>query len=146
MIILILFNINIKNHRRYKMENDTMVRAATETNLTIKRQRGLKTVARWGKITGIMIMITGSISALIGLLSFIIGAIPGAILTWTGFLIIKSAKSADNLTYEWNEEELDNLIESYGKFLMINGVLIIISIVVGVLSMGAIMTILANFV
>lgn len=113
-------------------------------NQSIKRQQGLKSIARWGKITGIMIMVSGGISALIGLLSFIIGAIPGAILAFTGFLIFKSARSAENLTYEWNENELDNLLESYGKFLMINGIFVIVSIVLGLLSLGAIMTIIAN--
>ncbi len=118
----------------------------TTTNLSARRHQGLKTLARWGKITGIFYMVAGGLSALAGLIAFIVGAIPGLIGAWMGYLLFNAAKSAERIAYEGtgNENELDVLIESIGKYLMVNGVLIIVGIGMSVLSIGFMGSIVRN--
>ncbi len=118
----------------------------TTNHLSGRRQQGLKTLAKWGKITGIFSMIAGGLSALTGLIVFIVGAIPGLIVAWMGYLLFNAAKSADRLSHDWNEDELDLLIESIGKYLMVNGILIIMGIIGSLFSISFIGTQFRNLI
>lgn len=107
------------------------------------RTKSLKRISLWGQLLGITFMIFGGIYALMGIFAFIVGAIPGFITVAMGYFLYLSGKSAKNLLFyvetredEQNDEydkEMNTLLDSYGKFLLINGILFLIAVAIYVL-------------
>ncbi|MFD2618586.1 DUF5362 domain-containing protein [Terrilactibacillus laevilacticus] len=78
----------------------------------------------WGRFTGIVMIVFGSIAALGGLFAFIIGAIPGIIQVILGVYLFKTGTEAkfaieDN---EASDKSLHRLLDNYSKYLLIQGI------------------------
>ena len=91
-------------------------------------QKGLQRIALWGKVTGIAMMITGGIYAFFGLFYFIVGAIPGGITLFMGYLIYKTGKSAAVIQDGGDTRALSDLFHNYGLYLLTTFILVAISV------------------
>lgn len=98
----------------------------------------LEQLSRWMGFVGIMTIIGGVISAISGVFAFIVGAIPGIITIILGVMLRKASGYADRMQYE---EAIESYSANFGMFIAnlnsyfkILGILIIISLVLGVLS------------
>ncbi|MCW1927288.1 DUF5362 family protein [Bhargavaea beijingensis] len=91
-------------------------------------QKGLQRIALWGKVTGIAMMITGGIYAFFGLFYFIVGAIPGGITLFMGYLIYKTGKSAATIQEGGDTRALSELFHNYGLYLLTAFILVAISV------------------
>lgn len=91
-------------------------------------QKGLQRIATWGKVTGIAMMITGGIYAFFGLFYFIVGAIPGGITLFMGYLIFKTGKAATIIREGGDSRALSELLHNYGLYLMTMFILVAIGI------------------
>lgn len=89
----------------------------------------LKRISTWGKILGILMMIAGGLSALSGIFAFVIGAIPGLVTTFMGYLLFKTGKDAQEFLESQSEESIASLLDNYAKYLFLNGILLIITLV-----------------
>lgn len=95
----------------------------------------LKELAFWSKFVGWCFLITGIISALIGLFALIIGAIPGVITSVMGWKLIKASSHAEKLSHSENDEvTFEAFLQNYLTFFKIQGILFMISIVISILS------------
>jgi lipopolysaccharide export LptBFGC system permease protein LptF len=92
-------------------------------------QQSLKTISTWGKVFGYLMIISGAISALGGLLAFLVGAIPGVICIFLGLYLLRSAKKAEDLQRGYDDRTLAELLENYAKYLRLQGIMMIIAIV-----------------
>lgn len=85
-------------------------------------------ISKWGKIVGIIMFIYGLISTIAGLFIFIVGAIPGLLSMYLAHLLFETGKKAD----EYLDSELDyklyDMLDNFGKYLLITGILLIIDI------------------
>lgn len=101
----------------------------------------------WAGFLGIILIISGVLSALSGLVFFIIGAVPGIITVILGLKLRDAKKYAEELIEQNNYDALNSLVASLGSFFKIQGILIIVifvfivlgsvlSIVGGLLFMG----------
>lgn len=95
-------------------------------SLTFKR------ISTWGKFVGISTMILGAISAISGLVFFIVGAIPGVLMTWLGYMIYKSSQEADAFMEDHNEVHVEELLNAYGRLLKFYGIYTIISVALSI--------------
>ncbi len=93
----------------------------------------MKRISTWGKVLGVVMMIFGGIYAILGLFAFVVGAIPGAVTSYMGYLIFKTGKAAQNFIESQSEESIANLLDGYAKFLLTHGILLIVSLVILVL-------------
>lgn len=93
----------------------------------------IKRISTWGKIVGIISMIFGILSALGGLFLFIVGAIPGLISTYLGYLIYKTGRAAGEYLEQESDEAIVEMLEAYSKYLLVSGILVIISLVVALI-------------
>ncbi|MFD2115758.1 DUF5362 family protein [Paenibacillus yanchengensis] len=101
----------------------------------------LRGIQKWGKFVGWFTVVMGVISALFGLLAFVVGAIPGVISIFLGLFLIRSAESAGRLVLEYDTGQMDGLFDNYKKYLKLQGILMIINLVVlivGLLGYGAV--------
>jgi|SRR5690625_2442805 len=99
------------------------------------QEKVLARIALWGRLMGILMMVLGAISALGGLTLFIVGAIPGIATVWMGWELYQSGSSAKKLAGSGSQEDLEALLEGYSKYLLINGILIIVSLVMVLISL-----------
>lgn len=106
-------------------------------------EQSLQRIVTWGKISGILLMIVGGIYGLLGAFAFLIGAIPGIIMVYLGYLIYKTGKSAETFMQTKENVSLAELLDNYGKYLMIQGILMFISI--GLVILGIIISIFTFF-
>lgn len=97
-------------------------------------QTVLKRISSWGKFVGILMIIVGVLTAISGLFAFIVGAIPGVIMIIMAVYIYKSAKSADEYLHAEDGEALYRLLDYYGRFLLLSGIIYIIYIAMFVIS------------
>lgn len=93
----------------------------------------MKRISTWGKVLGIISMISGGISAVIGMFAFVIGAIPGVITVIIGYYLYKTGKSAAEYLLSEDESSIENLLESYAKYLFIQGILLIVGLALVIL-------------
>lgn len=95
----------------------------------------LKKLAFWSKFVGWCFLVTGILSALIGLFAFIIGAIPGMITSFMGWKLITAGTHAEKISYTENDEgAFEDFIQNYLTFFKIQGILFMISIVLYILA------------
>lgn len=93
-------------------------------------EQTMRRISLWGKVLGILMMITGVLSALGGIFAFVVGAIPGLVTAFMGYLLFKTGKDAGAFLESNSEEALGSLLDNYAKYLLINGILLIVSFVV----------------
>lgn len=86
----------------------------------------LTEMKNWAGFLGIMLIISGVLSALSGLFLLIVGAIPGIITIVLGFKLREAKKYAEEFLNTRDQEDLNSLIASLGSFFKIQGILIII--------------------
>ncbi|RQD74200.1 MAG: hypothetical protein D5R97_08150 [Candidatus Syntrophonatronum acetioxidans] len=86
----------------------------------------LTEMKNWAGFLGIMLIISGILSALSGLVMFIVGAIPGIITIILGLKLREAKKYAEEFLHSQDQEDLNSLITSLGSFFKIQGILIII--------------------
>lgn len=67
-----------------------------------KKARSLADIAKWGKITAVFLIITGSLSALSAIVT-LLGAIPGVLLIISGVMLMRSAKAASPFRKAWKK-------------------------------------------
>lgn len=107
----------------------------------------LEQLSKWMGFVGIMTIIAGALSAISGVFAFVIGAIPGIITIILGVMLRKAKKHAEAILYE---DALENysanfsmLVSNLNTYFKILGILIIISLILGVL--GVIFGLIAGF-
>lgn len=93
-------------------------------------EQTMKRISTWGKILGIIMMIFGGLSALSGLFAAIIGAIPGIVTVFMGYLIYKTGKDAQEFLESQSQEAISSLLDNYAKYLLVNGILLILTLAV----------------
>lgn len=96
----------------------------------VMNNKDLKRIALWGKIMGILMMISGAFSAIGGLFVFIIGAIPGVISIILGYYQFKTGDSAKRFIETEREEDIASIIQYYGKFLFLQAIMMLVGIVI----------------
>lgn len=90
-------------------------------------EKSLKRVSKFGKIMGVLMMISGVISAISGIIT-IVGAIPGVVTAWLGYLLFQSGKEADEYLTHQTAEHKEKIIVSFSKYLFISGILFVVGI------------------
>ncbi len=107
----------------------------------------LEQLSKWMGFVGIMTIIGGVLSAIPGLFAFVVGAIPGIITIILGVMLRKAKTHADAMLYEnalgSYSVNFNKLISNLNTYFKIMGILIIISLVLGVLL--AVFGIIAGF-
>ncbi|MEC1290654.1 DUF5362 family protein [Bacillus mojavensis] len=78
--------------------------------------KSLSDIAKWGKITGILLIVMGALAALSALMT-IIGAIPGVLLIISGVFLMRSAKAAREASGNLTGSAGESMLENYGKFI-----------------------------
>ncbi|MCC2527794.1 DUF5362 family protein [Bacillus halotolerans] len=78
--------------------------------------KSLSDIAKWGKITGILLIVMGALAALSALMT-VIGAIPGVLLIISGVFLMRSAKSAKEASGNLTGSAGESMLENYGKFI-----------------------------
>lgn len=80
-------------------------------------KKSLDAIAKWGKITGVFMIIGGGIYAFFGISLLIIGAAPGVLMIFSGIYLIKSANAAQKMSDDMKQEPHEALLDNYVKFM-----------------------------
>lgn len=80
-------------------------------------KKSLDAIAKWGKITGVFMIIGGGIYAFFGISLLIIGAAPGVLMIFSGIYLIKSANAAQKMSDNMPQEPHEALLDNYVKFM-----------------------------
>ncbi|MEC1281405.1 DUF5362 family protein [Bacillus paralicheniformis] len=80
-------------------------------------KKSLDAIAKWGKITGVFMIIGGGIYAFFGISLLIIGAAPGVLMIFSGIYLIKSANAAQKMSDDMPQEPHEALLDNYVKFM-----------------------------
>ncbi|MBY8911685.1 DUF5362 domain-containing protein [Bacillus sp. YC2] len=97
-----------------------------------KKARSLADIAKWGKITGVLLIIAGALSALTALIT-VLGAIPGVLLIISGVMLLRSAKAAASLQNGLEEDAEENMLDYYASFIKMQFFYAATSIAVGII-------------
>lgn len=112
-------------------------------------EQTIKRISTWGKFLGILFMIVGGISAVLGLFAFVVGAIPGVLTIIMGYFIFSTGRHASDYLENNSEASLDGLLGAYGNYLLLTGILAIIYIIIMLITLAftglSILTLLNNF-
>ncbi|XBO86076.1 DUF5362 family protein [Bacillus licheniformis] len=82
-----------------------------------QHKKSLDAIAKWGKITGVFMIIGGGIYAFFGISLLIIGAAPGVLMIFSGIYLIKSANAAQKMSDDMPQEPHEALLDNYVKFM-----------------------------
>jgi len=97
----------------------------------------LEQLSKWMGFVGIMTIIGGTLSAISGVFAFVVGAIPGIITIILGVMLRKAKGHAEAMLYEDSVKNysanFSMLVSNLNTYFKILGVLIIISLILGVL-------------
>lgn len=95
----------------------------------------LERMRKWVNIVGIVYIIMGSLSALTGLMAFVVGAIPGAITVFLGIKLLGVKKAADRILMQQSAtpEDMNLMISEYASFFMTQGILMIVGFALSIL-------------
>ena len=85
--------------------------------MTDSMKKSLDAIAKWGKITGVFMIIAGGIYAFFGISLLIIGAAPGVLMIFSGIYLIKSANAAQKMSDDMPQEPHEALLDNYVKFM-----------------------------
>lgn len=80
-------------------------------------KKSLDAIAKWGKITGVFMIIGGGIYAFFGISLLIIGAAPGVLMIFSGIYLLKSANAAQKMSDDMPQEPHEALLDNYMKFM-----------------------------
>jgi len=89
----------------------------------------LQTLSKWSGFVGIMTIISGVLACL-----SIVGIIPGVITIILG-VKLRGAKNSIDSYLRGNNNELNGIFENLGNYFKIQGILIIVSLVLGLLGL-----------
>ncbi|MCY8215294.1 DUF5362 family protein [Bacillus haynesii] len=85
--------------------------------MTDSMKKSLDAIAKWGKITGVFMIIGGGIYAFFGISLLIIGAAPGVLMIFSGIYLLKSANAAQKMSDDMPQEPHEALLDNYMKFM-----------------------------
>lgn len=104
----------------------------------------LRELSKWAGFVGIMTIIFGAVSAIMGLFAFVIGAIPGIIAIILGVKLRNTKLYADELLAgEQDDTRLNMLFMNLNTYFKIQGILIIISL--AFMALGMLTGVFAGF-
>ncbi|MEK4379869.1 DUF5362 family protein [Bacillus sp. FSL R5-0434] len=109
---------HIENHHEENrvIEQENGSTAGEKRELSAAAVKSLSDIAKWGKITGILLIVMGALAALSALMT-VIGAIPGVLLIISGVFLMRSAKSAKEASGNLTGSAGESMLENYGKFI-----------------------------
>ncbi|MFP7231216.1 DUF5362 family protein [Bacillus subtilis] len=84
--------------------------------LSASAVKSLSDIAKWGKVSGILLIIMGSLVTLSTLVT-VIGAIPGVLLIISGVFLMRSAKAAAEADGNLTGTAGESMLENYGTFI-----------------------------
>jgi hypothetical protein len=90
--------------------------------------RHLQSIAKWGKFLGYLMIVYGAIYALLTIIT-VVGVGLGVLFIFSGLFLVRSGKQAEVLLHQYDERALSELLENYAKYLKLNGILMIVSVV-----------------
>lgn len=93
----------------------------------MKMEKNLKRVSRYGKLMGVIMMVSGLLSAVPGLMT-IVGAIPGLVSIWLGYLMFKSGKEADEYMKHQTDEHKEKILVNFSTFVFTQAILMIVGL------------------
>ena len=85
--------------------------------MTDSMKKSLDAIAKWGKVTGVFMIIAGGIYAFFGISLLIIGAAPGVLMIFSGIYLLKSANAAQKMSDDMPQEPHEALLDNYVKFM-----------------------------
>lgn len=90
----------------------------------------MRRIARWGKFVGIFTIISGVFSAIAGLPLFLVGAIPGVITVYAGYLLYQTGSNATTYVDGGLDVVVTDLLGNFSKYLLLQGILMILNIAI----------------
>ncbi|OBA02992.1 hypothetical protein A9D36_14140 [Bacillus subtilis] len=124
----------IENHNEENSPAEEEITPAEKEShqLSASAVKSLSDIAKWGKISGILLIITGSLVTL-SVLMTVIGAIPGVLLIISGVFLMRSAKAAAEAEGNLSGSAGESMLENYGKFIKMQLFYAASSIVIGLI-------------
>lgn len=112
-------------------------------------QETVNKLITWTNFVGILSIVFGALSALGGVFAFVIGAIPGVVMIIMGVKLLNAKKAAQELLMIEDQSiaipKLDQLLSEITTYFKIQGILYIVSIAVGILSVIIYIAFIASF-
>ncbi|MCI4167621.1 DUF5362 family protein [Bacillus spizizenii] len=108
----------IENHNEENSPAEQEIEPAESEGrqLSASAVKSLSDIAKWGKISGILLIIMGSLVTLSTLMT-VIGAIPGVLLIISGVFLMRSAKAAAEAEGNLSGTAGESMLENYGTFI-----------------------------
>ncbi|TYS09959.1 hypothetical protein FZC70_08015 [Bacillus subtilis] len=108
----------IENHNEGHdaVEQEIAAEESESRQLSAAAVKSLSDIAKWGKMSGILLIIMGSLVTLSALMT-VIGAIPGVLLIISGVFLMRSAKAAAEAEGNLAGSAGESMLENYGKFI-----------------------------
>lgn len=108
----------IENHNEENslVEEETAPVEQETRQLSASAVKSLSDIAKWGKISGILLIIMGSLVTLSALMT-VIGAIPGVLLIISGVFLMRSAKATAEAKGNLVGAAGESMLENYGTFI-----------------------------
>lgn len=108
----------IENHNEENSPADQEIEPAENESrqLSPSAVKSLSDIAKWGKVSGILLIIMGSLVTLSTLVT-VIGAIPGVLLIISGVFLMRSAKAAAEAEGNLAGSAGESMLENYGTFI-----------------------------
>lgn len=108
----------IENHNEENSpaEQEIEPAASESRQLSASAVKSLSDIAKWGKISGVLLIIMGSLVTLSTLMA-VIGAIPGVLLIISGVFLMRSAKAAAEADGNLSGTAGESMLENYGTFI-----------------------------
>ena len=89
----------------------------------------LQRISWLGRGIGILLTIAGAFFAIRGLITTIVGVIPGMITVLLGQFILHTGRQAKNWMDTNDKEAINRLLGSYSAFLLTNGIVMVIVLI-----------------
>ncbi|MGN2618074.1 DUF5362 family protein [Bacillus stercoris] len=104
------------NEENSPVEQETAPAENESRQLSASAVKSLSAIAKWGKISGILFIIMGSLVTLSALMT-VIGAIPGVLLIISGVFLMRSAKAAAEAEGNLAGSAGESMLENYATFI-----------------------------
>ncbi|MBG9770542.1 DUF5362 family protein [Bacillus vallismortis] len=108
--------IEHQNEGNDAVEQEIAAEESESRQLSTSAVKSLSDIAKWGKVSGILLIVMGSLATLSTLMT-VIGAIPGVLLIISGVFLMRSAKAAAEAEGNLAGSAGENMLENYGKFI-----------------------------
>ncbi|KAF1677985.1 DUF5362 family protein [Bacillus mexicanus] len=108
----------IENHKEEIIPAEQEIEPAKNENrpLSPSAVKSLADIAKWGKVSGVLLIIMGSLVTLSALMT-VIGAIPGVLLIISGVFLMRSAKAAAEAEGNLAGSAGESMLENYRTFI-----------------------------